>query len=132
MSRIFTQLLFAASVMMIFAVILGAFGAHALKDQLGTHGIDIWNTAAKYHFYHGIGMFIALILGKQYHYPRILWLAAFAFFGGIICFSGSLYLLALNPGWNWLGPITPLGGLFFIAGWFMCAVALFNLQLKEK
>lgn len=132
MSRIFTQLLILASLMMILAVALGAFGAHALRDVLGERGTEIWVTANRYHFYHGIGMFIALILGRIYHYPRILWLAGFVFFVGILCFSGSLYLLALNPDLKWLGPVTPFGGLLFLCGWLMVMVALFNLQAKEK
>jgi uncharacterized membrane protein YgdD (TMEM256/DUF423 family) len=131
MSRIFTHLLVVACIVMVLAVLLGAFGAHALRDQLGDRGTEIWTTANRYHFYHGIGMLIALMLGRLYHHPRVLWLAAFVFFLGIICFSGSLYLLALHQDWRWLGPITPLGGLLFLSGWIMCAVGLFNLQAKE-
>jgi uncharacterized membrane protein YgdD (TMEM256/DUF423 family) len=117
---------------MMLAVILGAFGAHLLKDTLGEHGTDVWTTANRYHFYHGLGMILVLMLGRQYHFPRILWLTAFTFLIGIVFFSGSLYLLALYPGLRWLGPVTPLGGLLFIGGWMMCAIAMFNLQLKEK
>jgi uncharacterized membrane protein YgdD (TMEM256/DUF423 family) len=131
MRRIFTQLILVACVVLALAVVLGAFGAHALRDVLGDRGSEIWETATRYHFYHGLGMLVVLMLGKLYYYPRILWLAAFAFLCGIICFSGSLYLLALYPGWKWLGPITPLGGLFFVCGWLMCVVAMFSLQAKE-
>ena len=131
MRRIFTQLMLAASIMLVLAVILGAFGAHALRDRLGDHGTDIWHTANRYHFYHGIAMLVVLMLGRMFYYPRILWLAAFMFLLGIVCFSGSLYLLALHTSWHWLGPVTPVGGLFFLAGWLMCVVALFNLQAKD-
>lgn len=132
MSRIFTQMILLACVVLAIAVALGAFGAHALKDVLGERGTEIWNTANRYHFYHGLGMIIVLMLGRQYHFPRILWLTAFTFMIGILFFSGSLYLLALYPHWRWLGPVTPLGGLLFIAGWLMTGVAMFNLQAKEK
>jgi uncharacterized membrane protein YgdD (TMEM256/DUF423 family) len=131
MKRIFTQLIFLACIMLVLAVGLGAFGAHLLKDQLGEHGTGIWNTANRYHFYHSLGMILILILGRQYHFPRILWLTAFTFFWGIVFFSGSLYLLALYPEWRWLGPITPVGGLLFLGGWLMAAVAMFSLQAKE-
>jgi len=131
MRRIFTQLMLVACILLVVAVVLGAFGAHALREQLGDHGRDIWNTANRYHFYHGIGMLIVLMLGRLYYYPRILWLAAFMFLLGILCFSGSLYFLALHPDWGWLGPVTPIGGLLFITGWLMCVVALFNLQAKD-
>lgn len=132
MSRIFTQMMLLSCVVLAIAVILGAFGAHVLKDVLGDRGIEIWNTANRYHFYHGLGMCVVLILGRQYHFPRILWLTAFTFLVGILFFSGSLYLLALYPDWRWLGPVTPLGGFLFICGWMMAAVAMYNLQAKEK
>lgn len=132
MRRIFTQMIFVACIMLVLAVILGAFGAHALKPSLSGHGTEIWSTANRYHFYHGLGMIIVLMLGRMYHYPRILWLSAFAFLAGIVCFSGSLYLLAVYPDMRWLGPVTPLGGLFFIGGWLMAAIAMFNLQAKEQ
>ena len=132
MRRIFTQLIFVACIVLVLAVVFGAFGAHLLEEELGDHGTGIWNTANQYHFYHGLGMILVLILGRQYHFPRILWLTAFTFFMGIICFSGSLYLLALHPEWRWLGPITPVGGLLFLGGWIMAAIAMFSLQSKEK
>lgn len=131
MKRIFTQMIIVACIMLALAVVLGAFGAHWLKEDLGERGIEIWNTANRYHFYHGLGMILVLMLGRQYHFPRILWLTAFTFFVGILFFSGSLYMLALNPELRWLGPVTPLGGLLFIGGWGMAAVAMFSLQAKE-
>ena len=131
MRRIFTQLMLVACIVLVLAVILGAFGAHALRVQLGEHGTDIWNTANRYHFYHGIAMLLVLLLGRMFYYPRILWLAAFTFLIGMLCFCGSLYLLALHQDWTWLGPVTPFGGLLFVVGWLMCVVALFNLQAKD-
>ena len=131
MKRIFTQMIIVACIVLALAVVLGAFGAHWLKDALGEQGKDIWRTANQYHFYHGLGMILVLMLGRQYHFPRILWLTAFTFFVGILFFSGSLYMLALNPDLRWLGPVTPFGGLLFIGGWCMAAIAMFSLQAKE-
>ena len=131
MKRIFTQLVFLACVMLALAVALGAFGTHFLEDSFGEHGAQIWSTANRYHFYHGLGMILVLILGRQYHFPRILWLTAFTFFWGIVLFSGSLYLLAIFPEWSWLGPVTPVGGFLFLGGWGMAAVAMLSLQSKE-
>ncbi len=132
MKRFFTQMTIIACLVLALAVGLGAFGAHLLKDALGERGTDIWNTANRYHFYHGFGMILVLILGRLYHFPRILWMAAFVFFVGILFFSGSLYLLALHPEWRWLGPVTPVGGLLFIGGWLMAGIAMISLQVKEK
>lgn len=120
-----------ACIFMMLAVAFGAFGAHALRDVLGDRGGDIWNTATRYHFYHGLGMIGVLLLGRAYRYPRLLLFAAMVLCVGTLCFSGSLYLLALNPHWKWLGPVTPLGGLFLISGWAMCAFAMVIYQKRE-
>jgi uncharacterized membrane protein YgdD (TMEM256/DUF423 family) len=93
------------------AVILGAFGAHGLKDILLRNGTAaIWETAVFYHFVHAVMLF--LLAG------RILPSAgpAYSFTIGIMLFSGSLYLLALTN-LRWLGAITPIGGVSFIVGW---------------
>jgi uncharacterized membrane protein YgdD (TMEM256/DUF423 family) len=132
MRRRYTQTMAVACFVVGFAVILGAFGAHALRHYLGEHGPEIWDTAIRYHFYHGIGMLVLLMLGRMYRYPRLFLFAAWVMFGGILFFCGSLYLLALNPTWRWLGPVTPFGGLFFIAGWTMCGFALVIFQSREK
>jgi len=93
------------------AVALGAFGAHALKAMLLTHNSrDVWNTAVLYHFLHGLAV---VTLGYHASGSRVV---CSLFLAGILLFSGSLYALALT-GASWLGPITPLGGLCFLAGW---------------
>lgn len=93
-----------------FAVALGAFGAHALKTTLIAHSSrDVWHTAVLYHFLHGL----ALIVIASTTQNRVV---CYLFVAGILLFSGSLYLLA-TTNWSWLGPITPLGGLCFLAGW---------------
>jgi uncharacterized membrane protein YgdD (TMEM256/DUF423 family) len=93
------------------AVALGAFGAHALKSRLEAHGMtDVWNKAVLYHFIHALALFALALFGAANRG------AAWLFVAGIILFSGSLYLLALTNV-RWLGAITPLGGLCFLAGW---------------
>ena|SRR5438270_5488197 len=92
------------------AVALGAFGAHALKATLlAQNSRDVWNTAVLYHFLHSLAL---VTLG--YHAGNRI--VCYLFLAGILLFSGSLYALALT-GANWLGPITPFGGLCFLAGW---------------
>lgn len=93
------------------AVALGAFGAHALKGVLAQNNTEaVWETAVLYHFIHGLILFA---LAARTPFQAGPW---WCFLVGILIFSGSLYLLAaLNI--RWLGAITPLGGLSFLAGW---------------
>lgn len=92
-------------------VALGAFGAHSLKDTLAAspNGMETWKTAVLYHLLHALAMYVIA-------FSRGSLRAWFLFAGGIILFSGSLYLLAAFQ-WKWLGPVTPIGGVLFIAGW---------------
>ena len=102
------------------AVAAGAFGAHALKDRLDARRFDIFETAARYQMYHALGMIAAAWLAS-----RGLALAAtggWVMQAGVVIFSGSLYALALT-GENWLGAITPIGGLAMMVAWAMLAVA---------
>lgn len=93
-----------------FAVALGAFGAHGLKNLLGRNGTAaIWETAVFYHFIHTVMLFV--LAGKK-QFAGAWW----CFFIGILIFSGSLYVLAVTDV-LWLGAITPIGGLGFLAGW---------------
>jgi uncharacterized membrane protein YgdD (TMEM256/DUF423 family) len=93
------------------AVALGAFGAHALKATLQTSGmLDAWNKAVLYHFLHAIALMALALHGAE---NRAAW---FLLFAGILLFSGSLYVMALTN-IRWLGAITPVGGLCFLAGW---------------
>ena len=95
-------------------VVLGAFGAHALRARLDPAALATWQTAVQYHLIHALAL-LALALfarasGRSVTLPSALLVA------GVTLFSGSLYLLA-TAGWKWLGPVTPLGGLCLIAGW---------------
>jgi uncharacterized membrane protein YgdD (TMEM256/DUF423 family) len=98
------------------AVALGAFGAHALKDLLRSNETtDIWNKAVLYHLAHAVAL-VALTLHATQRG------AAYLLIAGIVIFSGSLYLLALTNV-RWLGAITPIGGLCFLAGWAWLAIS---------
>ena len=104
-----------ASFLLFAAVALGAFGAHALKEKLTPHYMDVYKTAVLYHMIHALGLFVIAWLSTTTTNPKIH-LAGYFLLAGIILFSGSLYLLS-TVGWKWLGPITPLGGLSFMIGW---------------
>ena len=104
------------------AVVLGAFGAHALKTRLPAGLLEDYQTAVQYHFWHALGV-LAVGLALQL-LPEAGWLrsAGWLLTAGIVLFCGSLYLLALT-GSKWLGAVTPLGGLAFILGWLALMVA---------
>lgn len=99
------------------AVAVGAFGAHALKARLSPEMMAVFETGARYHMYHALAMSVAALAGTRWPPPLFL--------GGILLFSGSLYLLAIS-GLNWLGAITPLGGGLFLAGWICLALSMFR------
>lgn len=108
------------------AVAAGAFGAHALRDRLGER-VSIWQTAVQYQMVHGLAL---VALGVLAHVSTasagLFGAAAWLFLIGTVLFSGSLYVLAPRPA-RWLGPVTPLGGLGFLAGWILVAVAAVRL-----
>lgn len=112
------------------AVAAGAFGAHALKQVLDADMLAVYNTAVEYQFFHSIGLLV--IGGLHKSSPRHCHLiAAWAMLAGIIIFSGSLYLLS-TTGIKWLGMITPIGGLCFLAAWLILAVGYLAALPKEK
>ena len=110
------------------AVILGAFGAHALRDRLDAYSRGIYETAVMYHFFHALGVLIVSLMPKSgfLSQTQAAWVCGLLA-AGIILFSGSLYVLALTriPA---LGAITPIGGVAFIAGWLMLAWVLLRGQ----
>ena len=110
------------------AVVLGAFGAHALKKLLDAQQLQTYQTAVQYHFYHVFALAITGILLKGSS-GKWLMNAGNLFVTGIILFSGSLYIMSfLNAvgieGVSWLGAITPLGGVCFIGGWICLFMAV--------
>lgn len=114
--------LVAGCIAALLAVAAGAFGAHALKARLGPDMLAVFKTGVEYQFYHAFGL---LLVGfAALHLPESAYLraAGWVMLAGIVLFSGSLYLLALS-GVTWLGAVTPLGGLCFIAAWALFAGA---------
>lgn len=105
-----------ASISGFLAVILGAFGAHGLKNRLTPDLMDIWHTAVQYHFWHTLALLGIGILLNQGLPPKWLTLSGWLFTAGIVIFSGSLYILCLS-GVRWLGAITPIGGTLWLAAW---------------
>ncbi len=111
------------------AVCLGAFGAHALKPYLDDYHKDIYNKAVFYQFVHVIAALVALLFAHLFSQKSFHWSALF-FIIGILCFSGSLYVLSLNHilmlPTVFIGPITPIGGVLFILGWLTMAYHLYK------
>jgi uncharacterized membrane protein YgdD (TMEM256/DUF423 family) len=98
-------------------VALGAFGAHALKATLQSNGmLEVWNKAVLYHLVHAVALLALALYGAGNRGAYLLLTA------GILFFSGSLYTMALTN-IRWLGAITPLGGLCFLAGWALLVIA---------
>ena len=107
---------------MALAIILGAFGAHALKTQLSPERMQVYKTAVEYQFYHALGLLLIGLIGFQMESKWLRW-SGLSIGIGIILFSGSLYALSLT-GIKAIGAITPLGGLSFVAGWIFLAIGI--------
>jgi uncharacterized membrane protein YgdD (TMEM256/DUF423 family) len=107
-----------------FAVLIGAFGAHALKGSLTEYGAAVFHTAWEYHALHAIVLLVLPLLPLGEENIKVL---AWVFALGIIIFSGSLYALAITET-KWLGAITPIGGVLFLVGWAFLAWKLFRLK----
>ena len=113
-----------ASILLALAVALGAFGAHGLKAHLSTEMLQTYKTGIEYHFYHALGLLFIGVLSISYPSSLLNW-SAILLAIGIVFFSGSLYVLSIS-GIKWIGAITPLGGLCFIAGWVLLFVAVWK------
>ncbi len=110
-----------AAWILFLGVAIGAFGAHGLEDRIPADRLDTFETGVKYHFYHGLGLLLLGAIGDRLAARRVR-LVGMLFVGGIAIFSGTLYALAIT-GIGWLGAITPIGGLSFLAGWVALATA---------
>jgi uncharacterized membrane protein YgdD (TMEM256/DUF423 family) len=117
-----------ASGILLLAVALGAFGAHGVRGRVDVESYHIWTTASQFQFYHGLAL-LGLAAFEARFAPRTVGFVRTLFLLGILCFCGSLYLMAIRDilgtqGLNRvLGPITPLGGLLFMAGWAVLLIA---------
>jgi len=110
----------------LLGVAFGAFGAHALRSRLDAYSLGVFETAVQYQFYHSFALLAAGFMLTQFPSSMLLKSSVFLFVLGILLFSGSLYLLSFT-GLRWLGAVTPLGGLAFIAGWACLAAAGWQL-----
>jgi len=117
-------ILMTASVFLILAVGIGAFGAHGLKSHLSEAMLQTYKTGVEYHFYHALGLLLIGVLAISFPSELLKWSAIFMV-AGIVLFSGSLYVLAIS-GIKWIGAITPVGGLGFIAGWVLLFFAVWK------
>lgn len=114
------------------AVILGAFGAHALKQILPAEQIITFETGVRYQMYHSIALILVGFLLNEQRNRSLIW-AAYCFITSILLFSGSLYALALlkangQVGLGGLGVLTPIGGVFFISGWALMSIGVAKKQ----
>lgn len=114
------------------AVLLGAFAAHGLKAQLTDAQLAVFETGVRYQMMHALALLGIGLLRLRDPAP-FSGAAGIAMMAGTVLFSGSLYLLSLREvlgiaHWKWLGPITPLGGSAFVAGWILLAVAALRMR----
>jgi uncharacterized membrane protein YgdD (TMEM256/DUF423 family) len=110
------------------AVAFGAFGAHALKELVSQRVIVTFETAVRYQFYHVFALIVTAVLYKEFTNKWIK-AAGWLFITGLVLFCISLYMLCyvqatVQPGYKWLGPVTPVGGFAFIAGWISMMIGV--------
>lgn len=127
------KLIIISSILSAIGVIMGAFGAHALKDMLTEIQLKSYETGVKYHLIHSVSMLVLAILYHQTK-TKLFYTAGMLMFTGILLFSFSIYLLSCKEllgieNWTFLGPITPIGGSFIIISWGL--VCLAGLKLKN-
>lgn len=125
------QIILTAAFFGMIAVILGAFGAHGLEGKVSDSQLETWETANRYHFYHTLALLFLSTFSRAK--SQSIRLSFIAFTVGILLFSGSLYVLSTREllgitQISILGPITPVGGLFFIVGW----IGLFSAALRHR
>jgi uncharacterized membrane protein YgdD (TMEM256/DUF423 family) len=113
------SLLRLSAILGFVGVALGAFGAHGLRSRVGPEMVEIWKTGVLYHLVHAMALLGVAVAGDRIGWRRVV---AGLFTAGIVIFSGSLYLLTLT-GQRWLGAVTPLGGVAFLAGWAALAAS---------
>jgi uncharacterized membrane protein YgdD (TMEM256/DUF423 family) len=126
------RLIQLASLLAATAVIIGAFGAHALKPMLSQVQLQSYETGVKYHLVHSLGVLVIAILYHQFKI-KLFYQAGIVMCLGIVLFSFSIYLLSLREvmgisSWTFLGPITPIGGLLMISGWILVFIAATKIK----
>ena len=121
MDRVFAVL---GAVSALLAVTAGAFGAHALRARLTPELLAAFETGARYQLYHALALLVVATATTRWAVPSIR-AAGWLFVAGTVLFSGSLYGYALTQA-RWLGPVTPVGGLCFLAGWAALALGVWR------
>jgi uncharacterized membrane protein YgdD (TMEM256/DUF423 family) len=114
----------AGSIMAFFAVALGAFAAHGLKPRLTPEMLTVFEVGVRYQMYHALALLAVAWAASRWPDSRAH-IAGWAFLFGIVVFSGSLYLLSIT-GTRWIGAITPIGGVAFLAGWILLVWAVWR------
>lgn len=104
------------------SVVLGAFGAHALKTKLSADMLNVYQTGVQYHMIHAIALILVALLSEKLGNHPLVTVSGWSLLIGIVLFSGSLYVLSISGIKN-LGAITPFGGIAFLLGWILLAVA---------
>lgn len=121
----------AGSLLILISIVLGAFGAHTLKEIIEPAKLISFETGVRYQFYHGLALLtIGLNYSKLGDLSKWFYLLILS---GVLFFSGSIYFLALQEllgNLSWLGPITPIGGMLMIAGWIVFIINLLKMNLK--
>jgi uncharacterized membrane protein YgdD (TMEM256/DUF423 family) len=113
----------------LISVALGAFGAHGLKGKISESLMSAFQTATHYQMFHTLALLALVVLMSQLPtVPKGFFAACFLWLAGMVFFSGSLYGLALG-GPNWLGPVTPFGGLLLMSGWVGLLIGSLQLEL---
>jgi uncharacterized membrane protein YgdD (TMEM256/DUF423 family) len=113
----------------LISVALGAFGAHGLKGKISESLMSAFQTATHYQMFHTLALLALVVLMSQLTtVPKGFFAACFLWLAGMVFFSGSLYGLALG-GPNWLGPVTPFGGLLLMSGWVGLLIGSLQLEL---
>ena len=111
------------SILMMLAVAIGAFGAHALKSKITPDKLKVYEVGVHYHIAHALGLILVGLLVNQFPEAGMIVMGGWFLTAGIVLFSGSLYVLSVAKA-RFLGPITPLGGLSFMIGWVLVAVGV--------
>jgi uncharacterized membrane protein YgdD (TMEM256/DUF423 family) len=121
----------AGAFLMAAAIVLGALGAHALEKQISANLLESYKTGVAYHLFHALALIVVGLLNRIENGTKYS-LSGWLFALGIFCFSGSIYVLSTREisGWevSFLGPVTPLGGLLFIAGWIVLGIKALRNQ----
>ena len=116
------NILLSGAIFMVLGVLLGAFGAHALKNSLSSEMLAVYKTGVEYQFYHALGLLLIGLIGIRLNSKWIQG-SAILLIVGIILFSGSLYILSIS-GIKIIGAITPIGGISFVAGWICLIIGI--------